>query len=321
MTVVTVTLNPCIDKAFSVDRMVPDRKLAGERLREDPGGGGINVARVITRLGGDALALWSAGGETGRRLARLLDAEGVPHEAIPIEGQVRENLIITDASTGEQYRFGMPGPMLSEAELARWAARLGRLPASVHYVAFSGSLPGNLLAQSFEALLRSVPNGIRIVVDSKREALRQALETGVYLVKPNLHELGEVWEQELAGDDQVEQAAREIIEAGGAEVVLVSLGRGGALLVTANRIERFASPPVPIRSKVGAGDSMVGAVLAALDQGRPLEDAARLGVAAGAAAVMSEGTELCRREDTERLYRSVCSERQSPSMPRQLSTR
>lgn len=305
MTVVTVTLNPCIDKTFSVERVVPDRKLAAENVREYPGGGGINVARVITRLGGDARALWSCGGDTGRRLARLLDAENVPHEPIPIEGEVRENLIATDASSGEQYRFGMPGPLLTDGERAHWVECLQQLPSSARYVVFSGSLPGGMPAEWYGDLLRAVPSGTRVVVDTKRDALRRALQAGVYLIKPNARELGEATGRELSDDEQIERAAREIVERGGAEVVIVSLGRGGALLVTADGIERFSAPSVPVRSKVGAGDSLVGGLVTALDQGRRLEEAASLGVAAGAAAFMTEGTELCRREDTERLARSV----------------
>lgn len=305
MKTVTVTLNPCIDKTFSVERVVADRKLAGQDVQEYPGGGGINVARVITRLGGEVQALWSRGGDIGSRLARLLDAEHVPHVPVPIEGDVRENVIVTDRSTGEQYRFGMPGPRLSDADQKRWLENVRRIPASVEYVVFSGSLPGGVSADWYGELLRAVPRGPRIIVDTKRAALRRALDNGVYLVKPNALELGEIVGREMAHDADIEQAAREIVEAGGAEVVIVSLGRGGAILVTAARVEHVSAPAVPVRSKVGAGDSMVGGLTAALVEKRPLDEAVRFGVAAGAAAVTNEGTALCRREDAERLYQSM----------------
>lgn len=311
MKIATVTLNPCIDKTFWVERVVADRKLAGRDVHEYPGGGGINVARVITRLGGDAHALWSRGGDMGSRLGQLLDAEQVAHLPIPIDGEVRQNVIVTDRSTGEQYRFGMPGPRLSEAEQSRWIEAVRGLPESVEYVVVSGSLPDAAPLDWFSDLLRALPRGARIIVDTKQEALRRALEVGVYLVKPNLHELEKVIGRELPHDEEIARAALEIIGRGGAEAVLVSLGRGGAMLVTAQGTEHFASPPVPVRSKVGAGDSMVGALTAALSEKRPLAEAARLGVAAGAAAVMNEGTELCSRADTERLYVSVRSDRPS----------
>ena len=305
MKIVTVTLNPCIDKTLWVERVVADRKLAGRDVHEYPGGGGINVARVITRLGCEVRALWSRGGDMGSRLGRLLDAEQLSHLPVPIEGEVRQNVIVTDRSTGEQYRFGMPGPRLSEAERIRWLETLRGIPASVEYVVVSGSLPDAAPVDWFGELLRALPRGARIIVDTKQEALRRALEVGVYLVKPNLRELEEVVGRGMLHDEEIERAAREIIERRGAEVVLVSLGRGGVILVTAQETDHFASPPVPVRSKVGAGDSMVGALTAALAERRPLAEAARFGVAAGAAAVMNDGTELCHREDTERLWGSV----------------
>ncbi len=311
MKIVTVTLNPCVDKALWVERVVADRKLAGRDVHEYPGGGGINVARVITRLGGQAHALWSRGGDMGGRLGRLLDAEHLAHLPIPIDGEVRQNVIVTDRSTGEQYRFGMPGPRLTEAEQSRWIETVRGIPEAVEYAVVSGSLPDAAPVDWFGDLLRALPRTARIIVDAKQEALRRALEVGVYLVKPNLRELEEVTGRELPHHEEVERAAREIIGRRGAEAVLVSLGRGGAMLVTAEGTDLFASPPVPVRSKVGAGDSMVGALTAALSEGRPLAEAARLGVAAGAAAVMNDGTELCHREDTERLCVAVRCEQGS----------
>lgn len=303
MAIVTVTLNPCIDKTFSVDHVIADRKLACADMHEYPGGGGINAARVATRLGGDARALWSCGGDTGRRLAQLLDAENVPHTPIPVEGRVRENLIITDASTGEQYRFGMPGPPLTEEERARWVERVRSLPSSVRYIVVSGSVPPGTPGKWYVELLHALPSRARVVVDTKRDALRRALDAGVYLIKPNVRELEEVAGRELPDDERIQEAAHEIIGRGGAEAVLVSLGRGGAILATAEAMERIHAPAVPVRSKVGAGDSTVGGLVTALDQGRPLAEAARFGVAAGAAAVMAPGTQLASREDAERLYR------------------
>jgi 6-phosphofructokinase 2 len=305
MSIVTVTLNPCIDKTLSVKRVVADHKLAGQDVHEYPGGGGINVARVITRLGGHALALWTRGGDLGTRLARLLDAERVSHRPVPIEGEIRENVIVLDRSTGEQYRFGMPGPRLSDAERLRWVETLRGLPVSTGYVVLSGGLPDAVPGQWYGDLVRALPKGARVIVDSKQEALRRALDVGVYLIKPNLREFEELVGRQMSRDEEIERAAREIIERRGAEVVLVSLGRGGAILVTGRGMDHFITPPVPVRSKVGAGDSMVGGLTAALAENRPLEEAVRFGVAAGAAAVMNEGTELCRLEDAEHLYQSV----------------
>lgn len=310
MTVITLTLNPCIDKTFCVDRMIPDRKLVGAEVRDYPGGGGINVARVLNRLDVPALAYWSDGGNIGQRLGKLLDVEKVSHKPVPVADDVRENYIILDKSTANLYRFGMPGPTLSEQERERWMQTVREIPPSSQYVVFSGSLPGGASLDWFEQLLRAVPQGPRIIVDSKKDDLRRALQVGVYLIKPNMHELEEMVGREITDDLEVEQACHDIVNQGGAEVVVVSLGPAGALLVTADAVERFSAPAVRLQSPVGAGDSMVGGMVAALAEGRTLSDAVKFGVAAGAATAMTEGTELCDREGVERLYSGV--RRQEP---------
>jgi 6-phosphofructokinase 2 len=305
VTVLTVTLNPCIDKTFTVDRVVPERKLSAGDVRRFPGGGGINVARAICRLGGDAHALWASGGSVGEDLATLLEDECVAHTPVAIRAGIRENLIIRDTSTDQQYRFGMPGPEIVEDERQDWLRRVREHGASARYVVLSGSLPDGVPLDWYGELIRAVPEDVPVVVDTKRAALGRALEVGVHLIKPNVHELEELVARELCGDDDIAAAARELIARRAVAVVVVSLGRGGALVVTERSAERLSAPSVPKRSKVGAGDSMVGGLVNALARGCSLAEAARWGVAAGAAAVMTEGTELCRREDTERLLGRV----------------
>jgi len=301
MSIVTATLNPCIDKTFSVERVVPDEKLGAEDVRVYPGGGGLNVARAVHALGGEVRALWTCGGSVGERLVELVEREGVPHEAVPTEGTIRENLIVSQTASEDQYRFSLPGPVLTEAERARWRDRMEQATAA-DYVVLSGSLPREAPVTWYGELIEALPEPTRVVVDSKEDSLAQAWEVGVHLVKPNLRELGQLAGRAVSDDDEIERAARALVERGAAEVVLVSLGRGGAMLVEGDRCERLAAPTVPMRSKVGAGDSMVGGVVYALDSGWSLGAAAAFGVASGAAAVMSPDTGLCRREDVERLH-------------------
>jgi 6-phosphofructokinase 2 len=300
--IVTVTLNPSIDKFFAVNRVVPDRKLLAHDVRQDPGGGGINVARAITYLGGQAMALWSCGGLMGELLATLLDGDGIEHQRVAVGEATRENIIVYDESIDDQYRFGMPGPRLDDSELRRWKDCVSGLEPAPQYLVLSGSLPPGASAGWFAEVIGQAPEGARVVVDTKGDALHQAIQTGVYLIKPNVNELEELVQQELDSDDKVEDAARQIVASGGASVVLISLGRAGALLATAQGFEHIRAPVVRYRSKVGAGDSMVAGMVHALVQGMSLGQAARYGVAAGTAAVMTEGTGLCRREDVERLY-------------------
>lgn len=308
--IVTVTLNPAVDRTFAVERVVPERKLAAHDERRFPGGGGVNVARVVHRLGGDERAYWSRGGATGDLLAELLDREGLAHEPVPVSGPTRENVIVREHVSDQQWRFGLPGPELSKDDLQRWREKLESLAPAPGYLVLSGSLPRGVEAEWFGELARAGKARSRVVVDTKGAALSCALGVGVFMIKPNIDELAAIVGRELGMEDAVESAARDIVERGGAEHVLVSLGRAGAVLVSkGEQTSHISAPHVRIRSKVGAGDSMLGGVVFALASGWEPQAAARLGVAAGTAAVMNEGTELCRREDVERLYAGMSPRR------------
>jgi len=303
--VTTITINPTVDVNTSVDRVVSEKKLRCEQPHRHPGGGGLNVARAMHRLGGEPLAAWSRGGPIGDLLSQLLDAEEIRHEGVTIGGTTRENVIVYEDSTGEQYRFGMPGPELEESDRRAWCEYLGAIETAPDYLVLSGSLPPGAGDGFYAELIDHAPEGARVVLDTSGDALARALDRGVYLVKPNLGELSRMVGRRFERDTEAVDAASELVERGAAEVVVVSVGRGGALVVTRDGCERFGAPAVNAVSKVGAGDSMVGGLVHGLASGMSLSHAARLGVAAGTAAVMTPGTELCRREDVERLFEEM----------------
>jgi 6-phosphofructokinase 2 len=310
-TIVTLTLNPTIDKSAGIDRVVPERKLRCTSQRHDPGGGGINVSRAIHKLGGASLAIYTSGGPPGDLLRTLLDREEITHRAIPIEEWTRENVIIYESSTDQQFRFGMPGPKLKEAEWERCLEAISGLDQKPDYIVVSGSLPPgvpNIFYARVAALAKNLD--ARMVLDTSGEGLRPALREGVFLVKPNLRELSDLAGKEIENESDQEETAREMISHGDAEAIVISRGAGGALVVWADGAEHLRAPTVHIQSKVGAGDSMVGGLVLSLARGESLLNAARFGVAAGAAAVKTPGTELCRREDTEALYKQMLSRAQ-----------
>jgi len=303
-TVVTATPNPSIDVGTAVDRVEPDRKLRCDEPTREPGGGGLNVTRVIARLGGTSLAFWAKGGWTGDLLHELLDGEGIRHRPVAMAGSVRESFAVLERSSGRQYRFGTPGPTLRADAFRTFIEELARLQPFPPLVVGSGSLPPGV-DEGFYADLAEVvtARGGRFILDTHGAPLRRALDTHrVYLIKPNLRELGALVGRELEGDAEIAAAARAIVLDGACDVVLASLGAGGALVVTRDAADRIIAPTVPVRSRIGAGDSTVAGIALALARGEPLARAARFGVAAGAAAVMTPGTELCRREDVERLF-------------------
>ncbi|MBW3619588.1 MAG: 1-phosphofructokinase family hexose kinase [Actinobacteria bacterium] len=301
--IVTLTLNPTVDLAVSTARVTPEDKLRCSAPRRDPGGGGVNVARAASRLGADALAVLPTGGPSGELLRQLLAGEDLPVGAVGIAGETRESWTVDETSSEDQYRFVLPGPSLSDDELAACLAAVDEHAETL--VVGSGSLPPDVGDDTWARLVRSCADaGVRTIVDTSGMPLRAAVDAGVWLIKPNLRELGDLVERELSDDSQVRAAAEELLGAG-TEAVVVSMGAGGAMLVTAERVEHVRSPTVPIRSRVGAGDSTVAGIASSLLRGEDLVTAVRWGVAAGAAAVMTEGSELCRRADTERLFREL----------------
>lgn len=304
--IVTLTLNPAIDESSSVEYVVSDSKLRCLAPHYEPGGGGINVARAVRRLGGEALALFAAGGPSGELLCELLDREGVSRIPIPIAEWTRRNLNVREEATGRQYRFVFPGPTLRESEWKQCLEALRGVRPAPAFVVASGSLPPGAPA-GFYALAAGVARELeaRFVLDSSGEPLRLALETGVFLVKPSLQEFQQLTGGAATGEPELAAAARRLIAEGRCEVVVLSLGGGGALFVTGTESERLLAPAVPVASSVGAGDTMVAGIVLSLERGLSLAQAARFGVAAGAAAVMNPGTQLCRREDAERLYEQM----------------
>jgi len=300
--IVTITMNPALDIATRADAVVPTDKVRCGPPRYDPGGGGINVARVVRTLGGDALAVFPAGGPAGDALDLLLDRDGVPHHRIPIKGVTRESFTVDERRSGQQYRFVLPGPELSEAERALCLETLARKAVDARFLVASGSLPPGVPADFYQKVADVArERGVHFILDTSGEALKQT-KAGIYLLKPSIRELRERTGRDLRDEADQVAAARELIAEGVSRIVVVSLGSQGAILVTDESHEKLVPFDVPVCSAVGAGDSMVGAIALGLTRGMTLRDAVHLGMAAGAATLMTPGTELCRREDVERLY-------------------
>jgi 6-phosphofructokinase 2 len=300
-------MNPALDVSTSVAYVLPDQKLRCEQPRHEPGGGGINVARAVHRLGGHALAWFPAAGPAGDLLQRLLRDEGVPQRVVPTRQWTRENLNVAEGTTGRQFRFVMPGAALEEAEWSRFLAAAAFADPPPAFLVASGSLPPGVPVDFYARLARRArERNVRMVLDTSGAALVSAVEEGVYLLKPSLREF-----RALVGDDAQDEralvalAVDVVAKRRWCDVLVLSLGAAGAVWVSADGGARLAAPAVPVRSTVGAGDSMVAAIVHALVAGRPIGDAVRSGVAAGAAAVLNPGTELCHRDDVERLEAQV----------------
>ena len=305
--IVTLTVNPAIDAACVADEVVPMRKVRTRDERYDAGGGGLNVARAVRELGGEAVAFYLAGGITGQALEGLIERSGIAAVRVPIADLTRVSHTVFETSTGHEFRFTPEGPAISEPEWRNCLEVLSIIDGD--WFVASGSLARGLPPDFYARVARQVnARGGKLVLDSSGAALHHALAEGVYLVKPSRRELEHLLGRKATTPAEEEALAREVVDTGRAEIVALTLGAGGAVLATRELTLRLTSPPVEARSAVGAGDSFVGAMTWALAGGYPVIEAFAYGIAAGAAAAMTPGTELCRQADVLHLFEQVCAQ-------------
>jgi 6-phosphofructokinase 2 len=305
--IVTLTLNPTIDVASEAERVQPVRKTRTFSERHDPGGGGVNVSRVVRELGGETLALIFAGGVTGRFLEELLTEGGVPFRSVRIAGHTRISQTVLDRASGQEYRFVAEGPEVSEAE---WRAGLEAVEQAVEkgvWLVASGSLPRGVPEDFYVQVARiAARKGARFALDTSGAALRAAVAAGgVDLIKPSIGEFETLAGRPLREADAQEAAARELVATGRVRLAAITLGHLGAILASQEGLLRLPALDVPVRGAVGAGDSFVGAMTLALAHGRSARDAFAWGVAAGAAAVQNAGTAHPDRASVEALRRRI----------------
>lgn len=303
--ILTLTLNPTIDVAYEVDKVIHTHKMRARNERHDPGGGGINVARVLARLGSDVRACYMAGGPTGLALDNLIERHGLAHSRIDIAGDTRTSTSVLETESGKEYRFVSPGPTVSEAEWQACLDRLAEPPCDM--LVISGSLPPGVPDNFYVHVQQFMARrGVPVVLDSSGAALRAGVACGgLLLIKPSRGEMQTLTGMPLESIEAVSAAAASIVARGLARHVAVTLGHEGAVLAHDGGTLFLPALPVEAKSAVGAGDSFVAAMVHALSRQWNVIDAFRYGIAAGAAAVMTPGTDLCHRDDIDRLYRDM----------------
>jgi 6-phosphofructokinase 2 len=312
--IITLTLNPAVDMAATAAAVRPTHKIRTFDERLDPGGGGINVARVVHALGGDALALIMTGDVTGHLVEELLDEAAVRWHALHIRGRTRISLNVHDRQSGLEYRFVPEGP---NVEADEWHGILNVLrDVEAEWIVASGSLPRGVPADFYaQAAAIAAERGQRFVLDTSGAALRAAVGHGLELLKVSLGELEFLISRELADPRSQEEAVTSLIRSGAVRMIAVSLGRDGAILGTGDGIHRLPAVSVQERSAVGAGDSFLAGLVLGLARGMSHRDALAFGVAAGAAAVVTYGTAQVRPGDLEVFYREARGEPETADHP------
>ncbi len=302
--ILTVTLNPCIDKSSHAEVLKPDSKLRCTEVVHEPGGGGINVSKALKKLGLYTVAAFPSGGHNGDMLQSLLKKDGIDFHAVDTKVETRENWIVVENQSNDQYRFTFPGREVEAAAIEQLIEDLKAYAPT--YVVASGSLPPGLPPYFYGLLVKTANAlGAKCIVDTSGEALKALEGRNAYLIKPNIGELSSLIGGKRIDMRDVPTAAKQVIRNRFAELVAVSMGPDGAWIVSADEQHFVSAPQVPKRSTVGAGDSMVAGITYMLQKHATLDKAIAMGVACGSAATMNEGTQLFKPEDAERLYLQI----------------
>lgn len=305
--ILTITLNPTVDYATTAPQVTPGPKLRCTEPQIDPGGGGINVSRAIRQLGGQSTALVAIGGATGAHLLQLLALEGVATVAFQGPGETRQSISVMETESGDQYRFVMPGPSWGKDDVPRALTTVDQATGDGTLVVLSGSQPPGV-AKEFPSILAGHVSArdARLIVDTSGPALfdlarrpREAL----HVLRMDGEEGEELAGQSHPTPEDTARFAESLVTAGVARHVIVARGADGSVLSTDHGSWHSVGAEVPVVSKVGAGDSFVGAFTLALAREWAVETCLQFGVAAASAAVMTEATRLCDRDMTEKLMK------------------
>jgi 6-phosphofructokinase 2 len=300
----TITLNPALDRTLWIQKVRDD---VSNRILEEKsfaGGKSVDVSKVLKNLGVDNIALGFVGGFAGRELEGRLLNEGIETDFVRVSGETRTNIIIHETGTGKQLAFNARGPEIKPDELMQFIEQLERLPCG-EVVAIGGSIPLGVSPEIYRKIINLVKKcQAKVVLDVDGEALRQGIKALPNVIKPNIHELSELAGRELTGLDDVISAARAINQQG-VEIVLVSMGAKGILLVSDGQQYLAVPPNVNVESTIGAGDSSVAGFVSGLVQGKDLKQCLIYAVAAGTATTLRQGTALCQKDDFERIVPQV----------------
>lgn len=306
--IVTLTVNPALDLYTTVEKLEPEKKMKCETPTKDAGGGGINVSRVLKRLGVEARAIYTRGGYTGKIYEDLLKSEDIAQDPLEVKNDLRQNFAVSESSSGNIFRFGFPGAELQDKEYQAVIQKIQDIDEAEFLVA-SGSLPPNAPKDFYSRVAKiAKAKNLKFILDTSGEPLKEILKEGAFLIKPNAEELRQLTGKQADSEEEQKKILREVLEDYPIEIIVLSLGPKGAILATRESITHFPAPKVDFISSIGAGDSMVAGIVCSLSQGNTLEDAVMFGLACGSATIKSPGTELLTKQDAELLYKKLKKE-------------
>lgn len=304
--VLSVTLNPCVDHAVFLDQLNWNGTNRISRVERDAGGKGLNVSRIYAALGGVTSATGFLGGSPAEFIRAVLQAESVKDEFIEVTGVTRTNISIEDLSGQPPTTLNEKGPEISTQEFATLLARIDQLSQNATWVTFGGSVPPGLPSDAYGELFKAVKG--RFVLDADGDALVAGLKHQPHFVKPNASEASALLGKPIETDEQALNAVKELYDliGGGDRYAVISRGKSGAVVCGPGReVILGHSPTVTPKSTVGSGDSLIGGMLWAIDQQKPLAESLKWGLSAGAATATTDGTRIGDRETIQRLFSTL----------------
>ena len=291
--IITVTLNPCIDKTIILKSFCEGGLNRSEHVREDVGGKGINVGKVLKNFGLDVLTMGIAGNRNCSVLLDELKARGIAQQFLLVPGENRTNYKIFDASKGEITEINEPGFVVSEQELEQFIRQLEKKLPEARLLVLSGSVARGISPDVYGRFIALAKNyGVKTVLDADGELLRWGISYKPFAIKPNLYELEQYCGKKLNNINEILSCGHEIL-AQGISLLAVSLGSDGAIFMNQDEAWHAVPEKIQCQSTVGAGDSMVAAMCYALSEGLPFVEMAQLATASGTVTASKEGTELC----------------------------
>lgn len=306
--IITVTLNPAVDKTVEVDNCTIDSVNRVSSIKLDAGGKGINVSKVVKSLGGESVALGVLAGGTGKFIKNYLDNEEIKNDFSFVPGETRTNIKIVDKVKGTNTDINEPGSSISEEDIKKIKEKVFSNAKQEDILVLSGSVPQGVEKNIYELWIKEAKDlGVKTILDADGELLKQGILSGPYLIKPNIHELEKLFGVKIDGIPQVINLCQNIFDYG-VNIIAVSLGAEGALFMNKEKTIFAHGIKVKVKSTVGAGDSMVAALAFALDKGYSFEKAVTLSVASATAGVMTEGTTAGELEDILNIEKQVVCE-------------
>jgi 6-phosphofructokinase 2 len=304
--IITLTLNPCIDKTIWIDQLIPEKKLKAKHPEDEPGGGGINVSRAIHYLEEKSTAIYFSGSYNGQYLNKLIQAESIDFIDVAIADNTRMNIMLIDESNLLEYRIGIEGPQITEQEINNLLAIIEQ-QKDYDFFVVSGSLPPTVPPNFYAKIAKIVEaNNAKLIVDTSGTALQETIKERVYLLKPNLNELSLLCGiSESASIKEIIAATQQLLSTINCNIIVVSLGKNGAVLVTNTAFHHILPPSIKVKSTVGAGDCMVAGLTLALSKNKSLKEVLQFGIACGSAATLYSGKGLCKKKDVEMLYHQI----------------